>query len=152
MLNSKLGKLTLLIAFVLVTGIVSSKIIPVMADTSVNSFSVLSYNVAGLPDIISSGNPDINTVKISPLLNQYDITSVQEDFAYHNDLIQYVTHTYLTPHNGNVPFGDGMNFISKYPFYDYDRETWEERHGFFDSGSDELTPKGFMYAMYELER
>jgi endonuclease/exonuclease/phosphatase family metal-dependent hydrolase len=119
----------------------------VFADTS-NSFSVLSYNVAGLPDILSSGNPEINTIKISSLLNGYDIVAVQEDFAYHSDLIENANHEYLTETSGNVPYGDGLNFLSNFFFYDVDRITWNERYGLLDSGSDELTPKGFMYAQY----
>jgi len=121
------------------------------ASSTVGDFSVLTYNVAGLPEILSSGNPSVNTVKISPLLNNYSIAAVQEDFAYHNDLIKYVTHPYLTTTSGNVPSGDGMNFMSKYPFCDFDRVTWNKRYGLIDSGSDQLTPKGFMYAQYKIE-
>lgn len=115
------------------------------------TFTVLTYNVAGLPEPLSSSKPATNTPLISPILNGYDIIAVQEDFAYHNQLIKSVTHPYLTPTSGSVPGGDGMNFISKYPLYDYDRETWNKRSGVFDNGSDQLTPKGFMYAQYQLE-
>lgn len=123
----------------------------VSANPSTKTFKVLTYNVAGLPDIFSSGNPSVNTVKISPKLNAYEFVAVQEDFAYHSDLISQVTHPYLTSHSGNVPFGDGMNFISSVPFEDTHRVTWNERYGFFDNGNDELTPKGFMYSQAILE-
>ncbi|HEY8499061.1 MAG TPA: jacalin-like lectin [Clostridia bacterium] len=123
----------------------------VSADSGTKTLKVLTYNVAGLPDIISSGNPAVNTVKISPKLNAYEFVAVQEDFAYHGDLISSVNHPYLTSHSGNVPFGDGMNFISQIPFADVKRITWNERYGFFDSGSDMLTPKGFMYCQAVLE-
>lgn len=116
-----------------------------------NSFTVLTYNVAGLPELISSSDPSDNTSKISHLLNDYDIVAVQEDFAYHDELIKNVTSPYLTSHTGNVPFGDGMNFISKLPFNDCDRVTWRKRHGFFVDGADENIPKGFMYARFQLE-
>ncbi|MGD8401409.1 MAG: endonuclease/exonuclease/phosphatase family protein, partial [Bacillota bacterium] len=118
------------------------------ADTG--TFSVLTYNVAGLPELLSSSDPATNTIKISPLLNDYDLIAVQEDFAYHSDLVKYVTHPYLTTTSGNVPFGDGINFISRYYFTDTDRETWEQRHGLLDEGSDQLTPKGFMYGQLKL--
>ena len=55
-------------------------------------FNVLSLNVAGLPEVLSSSNPKENTLQMSPLLNGYDIVSIQEDFAYHDDLIKYDTH------------------------------------------------------------
>jgi len=123
----------------------------VSADSATRTFKVLTYNVAGLPDIFSSGNPKVNTVKISPKLNAYEFVAVQEDFAYHSDIISAVTHPYLTTHSGNVPFGDGMNFISRVPFSDVKRITWNDRYGFFDNGSDMLTPKGFMYCQAMLE-
>ena len=56
--------------------------------------SVLSYNVAGLPAGISSSEPDVNTPIISPLLNDYDIVLVQEDFIYHRDLARDAEHTF----------------------------------------------------------
>ncbi|MDD9370350.1 MAG: hypothetical protein PV358_09575, partial [Acidimicrobiales bacterium] len=37
------------------------------------TFSVLSYNVAGLPQEISTVNPQEHIPLISPLLNEYDI-------------------------------------------------------------------------------
>lgn len=139
------------LVFTLIMVLPIFRTIPASADSSTKTFKVLTYNVAGLPDIFSSGNPEVNTIKISPKLNAYDFVAVQEDFAYHNDLISAVTHPYLTPHSGNVPFGDGLNFISKIPFTDVKRITWNNRHGWFDNGSDMLTPKGFMYCQAELE-
>jgi hypothetical protein len=45
-------------------------------------FAVLAYNVAGLPQGISSSNPKRNLPLISPLLNAYDIVFTQEDFDW----------------------------------------------------------------------
>lgn len=115
------------------------------------NFNVLCYNVAGLPRIISSSNPSVNIPLISPKLNGYDIVSVQEDFAYHKQLISAVEHQYLTPHSGNVPRGDGMNFMSVYPLSEIARYTWEESHGIIIDGADEMTPKGILCASLEIE-
>ena len=79
--------LALMLAVVLLA---AEAIVPVSASVDAennNTFSVLSLNVAGLPAILSSSDPAENTVQMSPLLNNYDIVSVQEDFAYHDDLI-----------------------------------------------------------------
>lgn len=114
------------------------------------SFNVLSYNVGGLPDLVSSSNPKEYTVQISPKLNDYDIINVQEDFNYHNELISQVTLPYLTTTSGIAGFGSGLNSLSKYPFRDLKRVTWDKRSGLFDNGSDELTPKGFTAATYEI--
>ena len=115
------------------------------------SFNVLSYNVGGLPDIFSSSNPKEYTVQISPKLNAYDIINVQEDFNYHGELISKAKHPYLTPSSGIAGFGSGLNSLSIYPYRDLQRITWNDRHGIFDSGSDELTPKGFTFMTYEIE-
>lgn len=116
-----------------------------------NNFNVLCYNVAGLPEIISSSNPSENTQLISPKLNDYDVVSVQEDFAYHSELISAAEHAYVTPHSGNVPLGDGMNFLSKFPLLEIVRYTWEDRHGIINDGADQLTPKGILYSSMELQ-
>ncbi len=58
---------------------------------------VLTYNVAGLPQGISSSNPATNTSQISPKLNAYDLVLVQEDFWYHADLARDAHHAYQTP-------------------------------------------------------
>ena len=43
------------------------------------SFSLLTYNVAGLPEGLSSSRPSVNMALISKLLNRYDLALVQED-------------------------------------------------------------------------
>lgn len=47
------------------------------------SFSVLSVNVAGLPELFSSGDPEANTALLGADLAPYDIVNAQEDFNYH---------------------------------------------------------------------
>lgn len=114
------------------------------------SFKVLSYNVGGLPSLVSSSKPQEYTVQISPKLNNYDIINVQEDFNYHNELISQVSLPYLTQTSGPAGFGSGLNSLSRYPFRDLKRVTWNKRSGFFDNGNDELTPKGFTASVYEI--
>jgi len=116
-----------------------------------NTFTVLSLNVAGLPAIISSGDPAVNTVKISPLLNNFDIISVQEDFSYHDELISELSGDYYqTEHSGNVPFGDGMNIFSRFGIYNDKRVKWEDSYGLIENGADQLTPKGILYTAIEI--
>lgn len=144
--------LAFLLSLMMVLGCINSmQHVKAEASTEEKTFNVLSLNVAGLPDIISSSNPKENTAKMSPLLNNYDIVSVQEDFAYHSELISQVTLPYLTPHSGNVPVGDGMNFLSKYPLYETTRYKWNDSYGFIDNGADQMTPKGILYSSVEIE-
>jgi hypothetical protein len=45
------------------------------------SFTALSYNVAGLPEALSGSEPATNSPLISPLLNDYDLVLLQEDWV-----------------------------------------------------------------------
>ncbi|WP_160647832.1 endonuclease/exonuclease/phosphatase family protein [Chengkuizengella marina] len=120
------------------------------AEEIEGEFSLLTYNVAGLWDPVSSSNPAKNTILISPKLNNYDIVLVQEDFNYHSDLIEKVDHPYLSSHSGTMGFGDGLNRFSIFLFIDFKREDWDDCNGVFDAANDCLTPKGFSFARHEI--
>ncbi len=104
-------------------------------------FSVLAYNVAGLPDIISGSTPSLYSSEISKLLNDYDIVHVQEDFCYHDSITLYLKHPYKTETLGCVPNGDGLNTFSIYPINNLIRTQWNDC-----TAADCFTPKGFSYS------
>jgi len=123
-----------------------------------DSLSVLTYNVAGLPERISASHPLTNHPQISPLLNAYDLVEVQEDFAYHPLLVQDLTFPYQSVKDDTAgaageqlgfAFGDGLNTFSKLPFSEFTRITWDECFGLFTNGSDCLTPKGLSFQRHE---
>ncbi|MEU6665500.1 jacalin-like lectin [Streptomyces sp. NPDC046727] len=109
------------------------------------SFSVLTYNVAGLPEGLSSSHPATNTPLISPRLAGYDIVNVQEDFNYHAALYAGDHHPYRTATSGGAAFGDGLNTLSAFPFEDFERVKWHDC-----TGTNCLTPKGFTLARVRL--
>ncbi|MCR4789905.1 MAG: endonuclease/exonuclease/phosphatase family protein [Treponemataceae bacterium] len=117
---------------------------------TVMEMTFISANVAGLPALLSSSDPDTNTPKMGPYLSNFDLVSVQEDFAYHDELIANMTQPYMTEHSGNVPLGDGMNIMSNYPIYETQRIDWDESYGFITNGADQMTPKGFVYTSIEV--
>jgi hypothetical protein len=127
-----------------VTGLAITGSAPAAAATT-GSFNVLTYNVAGLPEGLSSGNPEKNTPLISPRLAAYDIVNVQEDFNYHAALYAGDNHPYRTATSGGVPFGDGLNTLSDYAFEDFERVKWNDC-----TGTNCLTPKGFSLARVRL--
>ncbi|MDX3451147.1 jacalin-like lectin [Streptomyces sp. ME02-8801-2C] len=131
---------TLVAGALALAGLAATGSTPAVAATS-GTFNVLTYNVAGLPDVLSSGNPKVNTPLISPRLGAYDIVNVQEDFNYHADLYAKDNHPYRTATSGGVPFGDGLNTLSDYPFQDFERVKWSKC-----TGTNCLTPKGFSLA------
>lgn len=111
------------------------------------SFSVLSYNVAGLPEAISSASTprESSTTAIGRRIASYDIVHVEEDFNYHAYLYAGDTnHAYRTPTSGGAGIGSGLNTLSKIPYDgdDFERVRWNSCQ--VDSG-DCLTPKGFTF-------
>lgn len=124
--------------------VLSALVTPAHAATG-GSFEVLTYNVAGLPEGLSSGNPAVNTPLISPRLAPYDVVNVQEDFNYHAALYAGDNHAHRTPTSGGVPFGSGLNTLSHLPYSDLERTKWSSCNG-----TDCLTPKGFSYKRIKL--
>jgi hypothetical protein len=125
------------------------------------TLSVLTYNVAGLPEGLSSSSPEVNTVQISPRLNAFELVAVQEDFGFHDELISEITHPYVTVKDTrNAPIlielgldfglGDGLNTLSFSPFGSFSRWTWRRCFGDFTNGSDCLAVKGFTFARHKL--
>ncbi|KQW07210.1 jacalin-like lectin [Streptomyces sp. Root369] len=111
------------------------------------SFSVLSYNVAGLPEAVSSASTprESSTTAIGRRIAPYDIVHVEEDFNYHAYLYAGDTnHAYRTPTSGGAGIGSGLNTLSKIPYDgdDFERVRWNSCQ--VDSG-DCLTPKGFTF-------
>ena len=111
-------------------------------------FSVLTYNVAGLPGFISSAitGRSRSIAEIGKKINPFDIVNVQEDFNYNNSLyFGGNQHPYRTRPKGRVPFGDGLNTLSRFPMSDVVRVPWKKR-----TGADFLTPKGFTLVKVEI--
>jgi len=135
---------TLAAAALALTGLATTGSTPAAAATT-GTFNVLTYNVAGLPEGLSSGHPATNTPLISPRLAPYDIVNVQEDFNYHAALYAGDNHPYRTATSGGVPFGDGLNTLSDHAFDDFERVKWNDC-----TGTNCLTPKGFSLARVRL--
>jgi hypothetical protein len=134
-------------------------------------WTALTYNVAGLPEGFSSSRPSLNTPYISPLLNDYDLVLVQEDWltpdpnptglrVFHDLLAAEVQHPHQSipapcPLNGNPArpsalMSDGLNEFSRFAFRDLTRVAWEGCFGGLvqsDGGAgDCMAMKGFSMA------
>ncbi|CUS09854.1 unnamed protein product [Tuber aestivum] len=128
------------------TWVISSLIFTAQAATY-GYLKALVYNVAGLPDALSSSDPSENTPYISQRLGNYDLINVQEDFNHHKALYASDSHPHRTPTSGGVPWGDGLNTLSNFRFIDFTRTAWNDCY--INSG-DCLTPKGFTAMRMEL--
>ncbi|SHO58182.1 Ricin-type beta-trefoil lectin domain protein [Vibrio quintilis] len=128
--------------------------LPVLLFTSCifaasGEFSTLTYNIAGLPEIVSSAESHRlqATEQISCYINEFDIVNVQEDFNYHAALYDTCNHhDYRSPTSGGAGIGSGLNTLSHFPYEDWSRIRWSSCHGV-----DCLTPKGFTLARVQLQ-
>jgi endonuclease/exonuclease/phosphatase family metal-dependent hydrolase len=119
-----------------------------LKDKTEGQFSAISYNIAGLPAIICSAKtPRASSIAaIGKKLEAFDIVHVQEDFNYHSQLYDGDdVHNYRTETKGGVPFGDGLNTLSKFPLSNVVRIKWNDC-----TGADCMTPKGFTYTRVQV--
>lgn len=114
------------------------------AQAQDGSFSALTYNIAGLPEFLSSAPTPRKsaTNEIGRRIAGFDIVNVQEDFNYHAYLYETDVHAYRTPTSGGVPFGSGLNSLQHQPYAALDRVTWDDC---WINQADCLTPKGFTF-------
>lgn len=122
------------------------------APHSAGILDVLTYNVAGLPAMLSPSNPDVNSRAASPHFNRYDIVLAQEDFTYHEDLVHAAAHPFqLGPRGtGRGLVGDGLTTLSNYPVVSHERRGWQVCNGYLFSLNDCLGEKGFSVAQVTL--
>ena len=123
-------------------------VLPPLSIATEGEFSVITYNVAGLPEIISSAvtSRESSIAEIGRRLNDYDIVHVQEDFNYNTALYESGnSHPYRSAPMGPVPFGDGLNTLSKFPISEVERVEWNDC-----TGADCFTPKGFTRSRIQL--
>jgi hypothetical protein len=140
------------------------------ASTDSGEFTTLSYNVAGLPQEVSTVNPKDHIPLISPLINDYDIVVTQEDFDwwqpsldtldfahYHERLRAQTDFPYQSQkHPGpdavgldwkndrpNLFTGDGLGLLSRFPFDEFRRVPWGSCA---TAAADCLAMKGFAMA------
>jgi hypothetical protein len=125
----------------------------------------LSYNVAGLPDVFSGSQPQINTPLIAPLLNGYELVLLQESWktpvpnpleplrVYHEILEAGSLHPFRSvsaplpigndPTRPSALVSDGLNRFANFPFEEVIRTRWDGCH---ESAADCLALKGFSVA------
>ncbi|CAE6450632.1 hypothetical protein ACGC1H_003965 [Rhizoctonia solani] len=128
----------------------------ILAEATSGTFNILSLSVDGLPAILdpfdsSGAEKERNAKYIGIAMSQYDygVVNVQKDFSYHTTLYQHDNHPFRTESSGSVPFGSGLNTISKYSWVDYSRIEWDQCSN--DSGFDCMTRKGFTFMRVRID-
>lgn len=135
---------------------VATRITPVLplGVAKTGAIELLTYNVAGLPEIVSPSRPTRNLPLVSPLLNAYDLVVAQEDFAYHDKLVSQVVHPYqFEPKPARDAFvGNGLTTLSNFPLEGVEHVVWESCNGYLTALSDCLSEKGFSVGRVHLSR
>src|SRR5687767_3860739 len=124
------------------------RLLPASAeDSGLGHFTLLTYNVAGLPEIFSPSNPRRNIPLVSRLLNRYDVALVQEDFSYHRELVHATLHPFRSrPMRPRSFVGDGLSQFSRFEFSSVHRVRWERCNGIVSHATDCLADKGFTFS------
>jgi endonuclease/exonuclease/phosphatase family metal-dependent hydrolase len=112
--------------------------------------SVLTYNVAGLPQGISQSQPLFFMPLISPRLNAFDLVLAQEDFFYGRQLRSKAEHPYYSPRSREGTLGDGLSRFSRLPMSEVEHVPWVTCYGTLGHANDCLTPKGFAMGRHEV--
>jgi len=118
-------------------------------------FTLLTYNVRGIPILAPTGSPDprIKMALISPLLNNYDIALVQEDFFFHDTIVSKAVHPYKSTPKASpeeYPKHDGLNRFSIFPFTVLKRQAWGACSD--DESYDCWVDKGFSVAQTTINK
>jgi len=101
--------------------------------------SLLVYNTHGLPELIAGDKPRERFPKIGELTKGYDLSLLQEDFAHHVLLLQYVRRPAdaVQGSDARIPkcmvcSGSGLTLVSNLP-----KSVWQVRSSFkpFDTCS-----------------
>lgn len=131
-------------AMAVVASILTVSLSAAHAAEGSGSFSVLTYNVSGLPAVVNSADSDRgpSTTAIGERIAPYSVINVQEDFNYHKKLYAADNHQFRTPTSGGAGFGSGLNTLSSFPVTGLDRVKWRSCSG---GSGDCLTPKGFTF-------
>ncbi|GAA1986801.1 jacalin-like lectin [Kitasatospora viridis] len=120
------------------------------ASAPSGAFTLLNYNVAGLPVVHeppTTLSMEDAASRIGQGLPPYDVVNEQEDFNYHAYIYAGDTHPYRTATSGPAGIGDGLNTLSNYAFDDFQRTKWSSCYP--DNG-DCFTPKGFSFSRLRL--
>lgn len=125
------------------------------ALATAGTLRVLTYNVHGLPSAITGDDTAARMEAIAPLLADWDLVGLQEDFeADNHELLvaesdhatQLVFDEVLEDHL----YGSGLAILAHAPLVEQAEVHYSTCHGVFDSASDCLASKGIHLARLQV--
>lgn len=119
------------------------------------TFTVLTYNVHGLPSSITGDDTTARIERIAPLLDGFDVAGLQEDFidANHALLADGSSHPTRLWFDTTVEdrfYGSGLSLFAPFELIESASIHYTECHGVLDGASDCLASKGLLAARLEL--
>ena len=117
---------------------------------------VLTYNVHGLPSVVTGDDTLGRLEQIAPLLDAYDYVGVQEDFTEEGNVLldSGTSLPFLARFDERVEtervYGSGLTSYSRSPFVTTEGVHFQDCHGFVDGASDCFASKGFQILEIEL--
>jgi endonuclease/exonuclease/phosphatase family metal-dependent hydrolase len=120
-------------------------------------FTVLTYNVHGLPGIVTGDSTSGRIEQIAPMLNAFGFVGLQEDFVDDNHDVLDAASQHQTKlrfddrlEGEGRYYGSGLAIFAQAALVDHHHEHFSDCHGTLDSSSDCLASKGFQIIRLEL--
>lgn len=113
-------------------------------------FTVLTYNTHGLPAWIARDDPERRLPLLLERAGAYDLVLLQEDFAYHDRVVEHAPHPLVVRGNGPAPgwlgwSGAGLTVLARAPAPRVERaQPYRHCHGWLSAGSDCFGNKGYL--------
>ena len=123
---------------------------------SEGELEVLTYNVHGLPSVVTGDDTLARIEQIAPLLDAYDYVGVQEDFMEEGSALldAGTSLPFLVRFDERVEtervYGSGLTSYSRTPFVSSAGVHFQDCHGLVEGASDCFASKGFQVLEIEL--
>lgn len=120
------------------------------------SLSVLSYNVHGLPSLITGDDTPARMAEIAPLLQDWDLLGLQEDWDADNHSVLTGSTEHMTKlwFDATVStdryYGSGLSVLAGQPVIERRDTHYSTCSGTLDGASDCLASKGFQVARLQV--
>jgi endonuclease/exonuclease/phosphatase family metal-dependent hydrolase len=117
--------------------------------------TVLTYNVHGLPSVVTGDDTTARYEQIAPLLGGYDIVGIEEDWLADNHAIldaaapQPTRYAFDTPMDDRA-YASGLSFYGNFPAIEEQEVYYDTCFGTIDNASDCFASKGFLRVRLDL--
>ncbi len=131
------------------------------AAKTAGTFTVLTYNIKGLPGAVTGWDTGKQMQLIAPKLNAFDLVGLQEDFieVHHKAVVAEATHTHQdwfsakkesARADGSHTYGSGLTLLARMSVVATQHAHYASCEGLFNHANDCLASKGVMVTRLKL--